>query len=808
MEVIPILWYLAPLGAIMALAFAAVFFYQVKAQDPGTPRMVEIAGFVREGAFAYLKQQYKGVTIFFSVAFLIFQFMALVMKVLHPLVPWAFLTGGFFSGLAGFVGMNTATLASNRTAQACSESLNKGLKVAFRAGSVTGLTVVGLALIDISAWFYILNRVGIPLQQITVIMLSFGMGASTQALFARLGGGIFTKAADVGADLVGKVEAGIPEDDARNPATIADNVGDNVGDVAGMGADLYESYAGSILATAALGMSAVSMLGPKFASYSINFVIAPMVLAGIGALLSIIGIYMVRTHENADTKELMFALNKSVYFTSATIGIAAFFITKLLLPPQYYFGVFISILIGLATGVLIGWFTELDTSHSYKPTRAIAEQGKFGPATVILEGIAVGMRSTAAPVITVVVGIILAFIFSHGFTSLEMGLYGIGFGAVGMLATLGVTLAMDAFGPIADNAGGNAQMSHMPEYVRELTDSLDSVGNTTAATGKGFAIGSAALTAMALLAAYLEEVRAGLILLGDKLNQAVFLKVNYSPGYYEAINIKNASIQDFINYYQISALNPQYLMGVFIGAMVPFFFSSLTIKAVGRAAGKMVDEVRRQFTTIPGILDGSTNPDYNSCVRISTVAAQREMVLPAIIGISVPVIVGMLLGVAGVLGVLSGSLAAGFVLAVMLNNAGGAWDNAKKYIETGEYGGKHSIAHKATIVGDTVGDPFKDTAGPCINILIKLMSMVSIVFAGLIVSFSLRIETLPIPGSRMKPKVENHNMIMTLPKDHPQAQQRVIRSEVKAPEEEEVEYKEVKADEAVMKDATEDDVNT
>ena len=777
MELIPILWYLAPLGATMALAFAIIFFYQVKAHDPGTPRMVEIAGFVREGAFAYLRQQYKGVIFFFIGAFIIFQVMSLVLKVLHPLVPWAFLTGGFFSGLAGYIGMNIATLASNRTAQACSQSLNKGLKVAFRAGSVMGLTVVGLALIDISAWFYILNRFEVPLHQITVIMLSFGMGASTQALFARLGGGIFTKAADVGADLVGKVEAGIPEDDARNPATIADNVGDNVGDVAGMGADLYESYAGSILATAALGMSAVSMLGENYSHLRINFVVAPMILAGIGALLSIIGIYMVRTHEGADTKELMFALNKSVYFSSITIGISAFFITNILLPADYYFGVFLSIIIGLAIGVLIGWFTEKDTSHSYKPTRAIAEQGKFGPATVILEGIAVGMRSTAAPVVTVAIGIILAFIFSHGFDSLEMGLYGIGFGAVGMLATLGVTLAMDAFGPIADNAGGNAQMSYMPENVREITDSLDSVGNTTAATGKGFAIGSAALTAMALLAAYLEEVRAGLTLMGDKMNQAIFLKINYSHNYWEAINVKNASIQDFINYYQISALNPKYLMGVFVGAMVTFLFSALTIKAVGRAAGKMVDEVRRQFTSMPGILDGTTKPDYSSCVKISTVAAQREMILPALIGISVPVIVGMFLGVAGVLGVLSGALASGFVLAIMMNNAGGAWDNAKKYVETGQYGGKHSGAHKATIVGDTVGDPFKDTAGPCINILIKLMSMVSIVFAGLIVSYSLRIETIKAPGSKLQPNTSMHNTLMQISKDNASAQEKIIKQE-------------------------------
>lgn len=767
MDLIPILWYLAPLGATMALAFALAFFYQVKAQDPGTPRMIEIAGYVREGAFAYLRQQYKGVIIFFIGAFIVFQIMSLVLGVLHWLVPWAFLTGGFFSGLAGFIGMNMATLASNRTAQACSESLNKGLKVAFRAGSVMGLTVVGLALIDISAWFYILNHFQVPLQKITVIMLSFGMGASTQALFARLGGGIFTKAADVGADLVGKVEAGIPEDDARNPATIADNVGDNVGDVAGMGADLYESYAGSILATAALGMSAVAMLGESFKTWQLNFVIAPMVLAGIGAILSIIGIFMVRTKEDASTHDLMFALNKSVYFSSALIAVAAFFVTKYLLPPDYYFGVFLSSVIGLAIGILIGWFTEKDTSHSYQPTKSIAEQGKFGPATVILEGISVGMRSTAAPVITVVIGIMLAFICSHGFQSIEMGLYGIGFGAVGMLATLGVTLAMDAFGPIADNAGGNAQMAHMHDDVRERTDNLDSVGNTTAATGKGFAIGSAALTAMALLAAYLEEARAGLLLLGDKVGKTLFMNIHYSRLSSDIVSVEKASIQDFINFYQISVLNPKFLMGIFVGAMVTYLFSALTIKAVGRAAGKMVDEVRRQFTTIPGILEGTSKPDYRSCVRISTVAAQHEMVLPAMVGIGTPVLVGMLLGVAGVLGVLVGALAAGFVLAIMMNNAGGAWDNAKKYVETGKHGGKNSGAHKATIVGDTVGDPFKDTAGPCINILIKLMSMVSIVFAGLIVSYSLQVETIRPPMSKVVPDRSMHNEIVGISQHSP-----------------------------------------
>jgi K(+)-stimulated pyrophosphate-energized sodium pump len=764
-NMIPVLWYIAPIGAIAALFFAAIFFQQVKRANPGNERMQEIAKYVREGAFAYLKQQYKGVILFFVGAFLVFQFMSLVLGVLHWLVPFAFLTGGFFSGLAGYIGMNTATLASNRTAQACTESLNKGLRVAFRGGAVMGLTVVGLALIDISAWFFILNQLKFDLYTITVIMLSFGMGASTQALFARLGGGIFTKAADVGADLVGKVEAEIPEDDVRNPATIADNVGDNVGDVAGMGADLYESYAGSILATAALGMSAVTALGSQFASQRINFVIAPMILAGIGALLSIIGVFMVSTKEKATTKQLMFALNKSVYGSSILIAVAAFFITKMLLPADYFFGVFISTVIGLLCGVLIGTFTEWDTSHSYQSTRNIASQGLYGPATVILEGFAVGMRSTAAPVITIVVGIMSAFICSHGFQSIEMGLYGIGFGAVGMLATLGVTLAMDAFGPIADNAGGNAQMAELPEHVREMTDNLDSVGNTTAATGKGFAIGSAALTAMALLAAYLEEVRNGLTLAGDKAGNYLFLVINYGRNMIQRVPVKDASVNDFIAFYQIHVLNPKFLLGIFLGGMVTFTFAALTIKAVGKAAGKMVEEVRRQFREIPGILEGKAKPEYSTCVKIATIGAQQQMLLPALIGILTPVVVGLFLGVPGVLGVLVGALVSGFVLAIMMNNAGGAWDNAKKYVESGEHGGKKSPVHKATVVGDTVGDPFKDTAGPCMNILIKLMSMVSIVFAGLIVNYSLKVETIQPPFSTIGVNTSQQNYIMKVSKE-------------------------------------------
>jgi len=665
------------------------------------------------------------------------------MHVLHPLIPWAFLTGGFFSGLAGFIGMNTATLASNRTAQGCSKSLNKGLKVAFNAGGVMGLVVVGLALIDISAWFYILRWWSLAhpetmnLHTITVIMLSFGMGASTQALFARLGGGIYTKAADVGADLVGKVEAGIPEDDPRNPATIADNVGDNVGDVAGMGADLYESYCGSILATAALGMAAVTQIFGAHSDWGISFVTAPMILAGVGAFLSIIGIHMVSTKENAGTKELMFALNKGVYGSSILVAIVAFFVTKFMLPAEYAFGVFLASVIGLTAGVLIGYFTERATSDAYKPTRGIAAQAEYGPATVIIDGLAVGMKSTAAPVIIIGIAILSAFSVSHGFSVPELGLYGIGFGAVGMLATLGVTLAMDAFGPIADNAGGNAEMCKLSEKVRQRTDALDSVGNTTAATGKGFAIGSAALTAMALLAAYLEEVRTGLILNGEK-----FMNIIMANGENFKVAVEKATISDFMNSYQINLMNPKFLIGIFMGAMVTFVFAALTMKAVGKAAGAMVAEVRRQFREIPGILKGKAEPEYAKCVEISTKGAQKEMVTPAMLGILTPIITGLILGVAGVMGVLTGGLTTGFVLAVMMNNAGGAWDNAKKYVEKGAHGGKGSDYHKATVVGDTVGDPFKDTSGPSINILIKLMSMVSIVFAGLIVAYSPMIQSL------------------------------------------------------------------
>ena len=747
MNYIPGVWYIAPIGAVVSLLFAYFFFRSVKSEDPGSTLMQKIAKHVRDGAFAYLKQQYKGVGIFFVIAFIVFNIMAWGLGVLHPLVPWAFLTGGILSALAGFFGMNTATLASNRTAQAATVSLDKALKIAFRAGGVMGLVVVGLSLIDICIKFFILNRLQIDLHTITTIMLSSGMGASTQALFARLGGGIYTKAADVGADLVGKVEAGIPEDDPRNPATIADNVGDNVGDVAGMGADLYESYAGSILATSTLGFAAAAQL--KLSDLSMNFVIAPMVFAGIGAFLSILGIYMVSTKEDATPKDLMFALNKGVYGSSILIAIASFFVTKLLLPAEYALGIFFASVIGLVAGVVIGYLTEIYTSAEYKPTKGIAKQGEYGPATVIIDGLAVGMNSTFASVITIVIAIIAAFSAAGGFTNLEIGLYGIGFGAVGMLATLGVTLAMDAFGPIADNAGGNAEMAKLPKEIRVKTDALDSVGNTTAATGKGFAIGSAALTAMALLAAYIEEVRIGLIHAGQSI-----LTIEYSQNVTESIPTIKAGIAYFINYYQINLMNPKVLTGIFLGSMVTFVFAALTMKAVGRAAGDMVAEVRRQFREIPGILEGTSEPEYAKCVEISTKGAQREMVLPALVGILTPIFVGLFLGVAGVVGLLAGGLATGFSLAIMMNNAGGAWDNAKKFVETGEFGGKGSDIHKACVVGDTVGDPFKDTSGPSINILIKLMSMVSIVFAGLVVTYSPKIEALYSQTKEPLPKVE------------------------------------------------------
>ncbi len=783
---IPYYWYFVPGAAIFALIMALYFFKTMMKKEEGTSRMKEIAQYVREGAFAYLSQQYKTVSIVFIVLFFIFIVLAF-MGIQNPFVPVAFLTGGFFSGLCGYLGMKTATHASARTANGARTSLNQGLTTAFRGGAVMGLVVVGFGLLDISAWFFLLNYVydqnlfGLGLTiaekislassgwseslvsnpiwahakrvEITTTMLTFGMGASLQALFARVGGGIYTKAADVGADLVGKVEAGIPEDDPRNPATIADNVGDNVGDVAGMGADLYESYCGSILATAALGAVLPGIGAEK--------VIAPMIVAAIGILLSVVGIFMVRTKESAGMKELLRSL------LTGTLGSSILILIALLVLVYFGFmslGIFAAVLSGLIAGVLIGQFTEYYTSDAYKPTQGIASQTKLGPATTIIDGMAVGMFSTGFPVVTIVIGIICAFGFAGGFHDMSMGLYGVGFAAVGMLSTLGITLASDAFGPIADNAGGNAEMAELGPEVRKRTDELDMLGNTTAATGKGFAIGSAALTAMALLASYIEEIKlwlghlahdaGGAFQVGrihfvnniSELNSAIQgidgvkiidngTRAISENGDLVALVLKNAQISDFMYAYDLTLMNPMLLGGLFIGAMMAFIFSALTIKAVGRAAAAMVEEVRRQFREIVGIMDGSGKPDYARCVAISTAGAQREMILPSLLAVLVPVAVGLLMGVAGVFGLLAGALSCGFSLACMLNNAGGAWDNAKKFIEKGNYGGKGSEAHKAGVVGDTVGDPFKDTAGPSLNILIKLMTMVSVVFAGIIVKF-------------------------------------------------------------------------
>ncbi|MDD3715659.1 MAG: sodium-translocating pyrophosphatase [Candidatus Marinimicrobia bacterium] len=725
----PFFW-IVPAASILALVFAWIFFKQLMKHSEGTVRMAEIALHVRKGAMAYLKQQYKVVIIVFVVLTALFALMAYVLKVQNSWVPFAFLTGGFFSGLAGFFGMKTATYASARTANACRSSLNKGLQVAFRSGAVMGLVVVGLALLDISVWYIILNtfvKDGDPTHKmmiITTTMLTFGMGASTQALFARVGGGIYTKAADVGADLVGKVEAGIPEDDPRNPATIADNVGDNVGDVAGMGADLYESYAGSILATAALGAAAFMH---NF-DMQVKAVFAPMIIGAIGTLLSIVGIFAVRTKEGASQKNLLGALGRGVNLSSLLIVVLSYVILRLLQLDNYT-GLWISIVVGLLTGWLIGKETEYFTSAAYKPTQDVANQAKTGPATVIINGIGTGMMSTAFPVMTIVVGTILAYMSAAGwnFANMSMGLYGIGIAAVGMLSTLGITLATDAYGPIADNAGGNAEMCGLGKEVRERTDALDSLGNTTAATGKGFAIGSAALTALALLASYIEELKIGLIRLGE-MTMSIGSRI---------VQTSAATLTDFMEYYDVTLMNPKVLVGMFTGAMMAFMFCGLTMKAVGRAAGSMVDEVRRQFREIKGILTGEAQPDYERCVAISTKGAQREMMLPSLLAIIAPVAVGIIFGVPGVMGLLTGGLSSGFVLAVFMANAGGSWDNAKKYIETGAHGGKGSDAHKAAVVGDTVGDPFKDTSGPSLNILIKLMTMVAIVMAGMTAAWSL-----------------------------------------------------------------------
>jgi K(+)-stimulated pyrophosphate-energized sodium pump len=735
---LPWLWYLAPIGAVTALIFAYVFYRGVMEVDEGEPIMREIAQAVRIGAMAYLVRQYKVVLGVFVALFVTFLLLAFVFRVQHPIVAFAFLTSGFFSGLCGFIGMKTATNASARTANAARSSLNGALRVAFRAGAVMGLVVVGFALLDISFWFFVLYNIFPPaffgagnvLPQITVVMVSFSIGASTQALFARVGGGIYTKAADVGADLVGKVEAGIPEDDPRNPATIADNVGDNVGDVAGMGADLYESYAGSILATAALGVAAATSVygatNPEIVGWQLRYLTAPMVLAGVGILLSILGVYMVRAEEGATMQKLLHSLERGVMVSS--VGIAALALPILyLLQLENFFRVWIAIVTGLLVGIIIGKATEYYTSHAYAPTRNIAAQAATGPATVIIEGLAVGMRSTGVMVTTITAGILISFFVTAvtptGVNTL-MGLFGIGIAAVGMLSTLGVTLATDAYGPIADNAGGNAEMSGLDPSVRRRTDQLDALGNTTAATGKGFAIGSAALTVMALMAAYLETIRFALM----EIHGLTSLTVEGVP-----VAIAEMTLHQFMVFYDVTVTNPLFLVGLFLGAMTAFFFCALTMSAVGRSAGAMVEEVRRQFREFPGILEGTQKPDYAQCVAISTAAAQREMILPSVLAIVVPVAVGILFGVAGVLGLLAGALAAGFSVAVMMANSGGAWDNAKKYIEEGAHGGKGSPEHKAAVVGDTVGDPFKDTSGPSLNILIKLMSIVSVVFAGLVV---------------------------------------------------------------------------
>lgn len=730
----PLFW-LIPASSILALILAWYFYKQMMHVSEGTETMQKIALYVRKGAMSYLKQQYKVVGLVFLGLVILFSIMAYGFNLQNPWVPVAFLTGGFFSGLSGFLGMKTATYASARTANAARTSLNGGLTVAFRSGAVMGLVVVGLGLFDISFWYILLDYC-IPADAInpanklciiTTTMLTFGMGASTQALFARVGGGIYTKAADVGADLVGKVEAGIPEDDPRNPATIADNVGDNVGDVAGMGADLYESYCGSILATSALG--AAAFIGSGDIDMQFKAVIAPMLIAAVGIVLSIIGIFSVRTKENAKMKDLLKALSLGTNLSSILIIVATFLILWALQLENWIY-ISCAVVIGLLVGVIIGRSTEYYTSQSYKPTQKLSESGKTGPATVIISGIGLGMVSTTIPVLAVVLGIILSYWFASGFdfANISMGLYGIGIAAVGMLSTLGITLATDAYGPIADNAGGNAEMSELGQEVRKRTDALDSLGNTTAATGKGFAIGSAALTGLALLASYIEEIRIGLTRIGEEI-------LIFADG--SMIETHKATFVDFMYYYDVTLMNPKVLSGIFIGSMMAFLFCGLTMNAVGRAAAHMVEEVRRQFREIKGILTGEAEPDYARCVAISTKGAQREMVFPSLLAIIAPIATGLIFGVPGVIGLLIGGLSSGFVLAIFMANAGGAWDNAKKYVEEGNFGGKGGEVHKATVVGDTVGDPFKDTSGPSLNILIKLMSMVAIVMAGLTVAWSL-----------------------------------------------------------------------
>ena len=754
-------WAIAPVSSLLALVFAWYFYKKVMAAPEGTEKMIAIARHVREGAYAYLFRQYGIVSIVFLILLIIFTVLA-YMGVQNPFVPVAFLTAGFFSALSGFLGMKAATSASSRTAQGASEGLNRGLQVAFRAGAVMGLVVVGFGLFNITAWYLILDKLvytaehmkqgleflGLTLVpkgmhpshklvEITTTMITFAMGASMQALFARVGGGIYTKAADIGADLVGKIEAGIPEDDPRNPATIADNVGDNVGDVAGMGADLFESYCGSILATAVLGAAlSVGVLAQKGMD-PLKAVLAPTLVAGLGIVLSIVGIFLVRCRENATQKNLLHALLIGTLSSSVLIIIAVAIMAG---TGWITWGIFGSVIAGLVAGALIGQFTEYYTSDEYSPVRGIAEQTNMGAATAIIDGFATGMYSAGLPVVTIVIGILCAFGFAGGFSDMSMGLYGIGFAAVGMLSTLGITLATDAYGPIADNAGGNAEMSGLGEEVRKRTDALDALGNTTAATGKGFAIGSAALTALALLAAFIWEVRIWVARLASESADGIYKvgDVVFSAGADTAgaVYVKSAGIADFVGAYDLTVMNPKVICGIFLGAMVAFIFCAMTMKAVGRTASAMVNEVRRQFREIPGIMEGTGQPDYAGCVSISTAGAQKAMILPSTLAIIVPVITGLILGVAGVMGLLVGGLSCGFVLAVTLNNAGGAWDNAKKYIEKGAHGGKGSEAHKAAVACDTVGDPFKDTSGPSLNILIKLMTMVSVVFSGVIVKFA------------------------------------------------------------------------
>ncbi|WP_058553624.1 sodium-translocating pyrophosphatase [Thiohalocapsa sp. ML1] len=727
----PVFW-IAPIAALVAMIFAWRFFREMQAEDEGNEKMRTIGGHVRAGSMAYLRQQYKIMFVVFAVVAAIFAFLAYGLGIQNPWLPVTFIFGGFFSALAGYFGMQTATRASTRTTAAAQTSLGKALKIAFRSGAVMGLVVVGLGLANIVLWFVLINWFtpgdaadGSRLVLVTTTVLTFGMGASLQALFARVGGGIYTKAADVGADLVGKVEAGIPEDDPRNPAVIADNVGDNVGDVAGMGADLFESYCGSILAACALGAAAY-VADPAL---QLKAVIAPIAIAGLGILLSVFGVYLVKTREGADQRELLGALSRGINSSAALIVVTSLPLLWLL-GIENVWGIWGAVVTGLITGILIGRSTEYFTSPTYRPTRSIARAAEGGAATTVIAGIGVGMLSAVPPVIAVVVGTLLAFLFAAGFdvTQMGQGLYGVAIAAVGMLSTLGITLASDAYGPIADNAGGNAEMSGLGPEVRERTDALDALGNTTAATGKGFAIGSAALTALALIASYIEVIRIDLIATGTE---------TLTLGNGLSVATAEASLMEFMAFYNVTLLNPVVLVSLFLGAMVAFAFSGLTVLAVGRAAQQMVEEVRRQFRENPGILKGTADPDYERCVAISTLGAQQEMVLPSLIAIAAPVVVGLLLGVAGVIGLLVGGLSTGFALAVFLSNAGGAWDNAKKHIEAGHHGGKNSVAHRASVIGDTIGDPFKDTSGPSLNILIKLMSIVAIVMTGVTISYSL-----------------------------------------------------------------------